>query len=257
MTQYSKQNLRQLIMYRIGVDLKSELWNSWLGWLWWILEPIMYLGAFYLVFDVIFQRGGPGFVGFLLCGLVFWRWFDSSIKRAAGSIFANTQLIQQVAIPKIVFPLTELGASFCRFLFVLALFMVFLILYKGGLSLSVLYLPILLLTQASITLGLAMLLASVVPFAPDIRKLLDHAMMLMFYMSGIFFSISQVPEHLQAVLYLNPMAVLIEQYRLVLLDGEAPDLVVVSLVFGIGIALTFAGTAILRRFDSAYASQLS
>ncbi|MFK8020921.1 MAG: ABC transporter permease [Pseudomonadales bacterium] len=254
---YDWGHLFQLVRFRVLADLRGEVSGAYAGWLWWILEPLIYLSAFYVIFDLIFQRGGPGFVGFLLCGLVFWRWFDSSIKKSAGAIMANTALIQQAPIPKILFPLTELAASFCRFLFVLVLFIIFLLFYKNELTMSLLYLPILLLAQGLLIMGAGILLAAVIPFAPDLRKLLDHAMTLGFYLSGIFFSIDELPEAFQSWLYLNPMAVLIEQYRLVLLDGLPPQFNSIVVVALAGLIMLGFGVRLINRYDSFYASQIS
>jgi lipopolysaccharide transport system permease protein len=66
-----RRHYLDLVRYRAYVDLKSESARSYLGMLWWILDPLMYLAIYYLVFGVVLQRGGEGFVGFLLCGLVF------------------------------------------------------------------------------------------------------------------------------------------------------------------------------------------
>lgn len=256
-TQYDWKHLFQLIRFRVLADLRGEVSGAYAGWLWWILEPLIYLSAFYVIFDLIFQRGGPGFVGFLLCGLVFWRWFDASIKKSSSSIMANAALIQQVPIPKIVFPLTDLGASFCRFLFVLSLFIVFLLFYKTSFSTSMLYLPLLLLAQGLLILGSSMLLASIIPFAPDLRKLLDHAMTLGFYLSGIFFAIENLPEAYRSWLYLNPMALMIEQYRTILLDNNPPDFQALGTVALLGLVFLVVGTRLFRRYDSFYASQIS
>ena len=88
------------------MDLRAEAAQNLMGMLWWVLEPLLYLLAFYLIFEVFLERGGPGFVGFLLCGLVFWRWFDASLNRSSAALLANGRLINQIYLPKWVFPLT-------------------------------------------------------------------------------------------------------------------------------------------------------
>ena len=120
--------------------------------LWWVLEPLLYLCAFYLIFEVFLQRGGEGFVGFLLCGLVFWRWFDTTIKRASASIQNSIGIINRAYLPKWVFPATEVASGTARFVFVLALFLLFCVFYLGQASSVWLSISFLLLVQFTVDL---------------------------------------------------------------------------------------------------------
>ncbi|MBL4567407.1 MAG: ABC transporter permease, partial [Porticoccus sp.] len=85
-------------------ELKAESSRSYLGFFWWILEPALYMVAFYIVFALVFQRGGPGFIPFLLCGLVVWKWFGSVVSGSANVILSSSALIRQVYIPKYLLP---------------------------------------------------------------------------------------------------------------------------------------------------------
>lgn len=246
-----------IIRYRIFVDVKNELYRSHMGIFWWILEPAMYLAAFYFIFETIFQRGGPGFVGFLLVGLVFWRWFDNSVKRTSSAILSNAGLIQQVTLPKVMYPITELGSALVRFSFVLPILFIFLWFYQGKIHLTTLWLPVLMLIQLTLAAGIATVFAALIPFATDLRKLLDHGLMMMFYMSGIFFNISKAPEYLQKWLYMNPMATLIAEYRNILLQGQAPDLGILATIMLCSVLLLWFSTRLIKHFDAVYARILA
>ena len=231
------------------MELKAEASKNYMGMLWWVLEPLLYLVAFYVVFDVIMQRGGPGFVGFLLCGLVFWRWFDTTIKRCGNSIVGNASLINQIYLPKIVFPLIELVGCTMRFLIILLLFLVFARLYSGQFYVTWLYLPLLMLCELLLIVGLGFLMSVLTPLNPDLRKVIDNCMFMMFYLSGIFFDISRLSPAAQEWLYLNPMAVIIRQMRLVVLSGEPPEWNLVLRVVVAGLVLSVLGVLVLRRVD--------
>jgi len=246
-----------IIRYRIYVDVRNELYRSHMGLFWWLLEPAMYLAAFYFVFETIFQRGGPGFVCFLLIGLIFWRWFDNSVKRSAGSILANAGLIKQVNLPKMMYPVAELGSALVRFLFVLPILFAFLWFYQGKIHSTSWYLPLLMLVQITLAAGVSTLLAALIPFATDLRKLLDHGLMLMFYMSGIFFDIARAPEHLQKWLYMNPMATLIAEYRNILVEGQSPNFFAIGIIFISSLALLAISMRLIRKFEAVYARILA
>ena len=239
-----KRHYASLVVHRAWLDLRAEAAQNLMGMLWWVLEPLLYLLAFYLIFEVFLERGGPGFVGFLLCGLVFWRWFDASLKRSSAALLANGRLINQIYLPKWVFPLIEVVGGAMRFAVVLILFLVFAVLYTGGMTASWLGLLPLLLVELALICGLGLVLSVLVPLYPDLRKVVENFMLLMFYMSGIFFDISRLAPEVQQWLLLNPMAVLIQQFRRVLLQGYWPEwgalvgpgLAALGLV-GIGMAL--------------------
>jgi lipopolysaccharide transport system permease protein len=244
-----KRHYVSLIWYRAWLDLKAEAAQNLMGMTWWVLEPLLYMTAFYLIFDVFLHRGGPGFIGFLLCGLVFWRWFDASVKRAGSSILVNGQLINQIYLPKWVFPLIEVTGNTLRFLAVLVLFLAFAAIYTGGPSWAWLAFLPLLLCELLLILGVGLLLSVLVPVYPDLRKVVDNLLLLMFYMSGIFFDISQLDAGIRDWLYLNPMAVLITEMRSVLLQSQSPDWQAVAWVALVGFALTLLGFALLHLFN--------
>ena len=75
------QHIFEIIIYKFYADLKQEASHSYLGLIWWILEPIVYLGTFYTLFVLILERGGPDFAPIFLCGVVVWKWFDSGTTR--------------------------------------------------------------------------------------------------------------------------------------------------------------------------------
>lgn len=246
-----------LICYRSYIDLKSETAQSYLGFVWWILEPLLYLAAFYLIFEVVMKRGGEGFVGFLLCGLVFWRWFDNSIKKMSVSIISNASLLNQVHVPKAVFPLIDFLSNIFRFLFVALVFLGFVFFYQGHVLVSWWLLPVLLLVQGIFISGVGLFLAAIVPIVPDLKKVIDNVLMLMFYLSGIFFDVSKVGGIQGDLLMLNPMAVLLHSYRQILLDGLLPDWRRLGVIVVVGFILLCFSLVLLVRFDKRYPRVLS
>ena len=114
-----KRRTLDIIFYRTYAELKSEAQRTYAGVLWWIIEPVLFMLIFYLVFGVLFQRGTEDFVPFLLIGLALWHWFQATVMQCAGAITTNRGLIQQVYVPNYVFPTVVILANilediFCR-----------------------------------------------------------------------------------------------------------------------------------------------
>lgn len=242
----------QLIYYRALAELKIESKKAYLGIVWWLLDPLLYLVIFYIVFELVFKRGGEGFVAFLLCGLVFWRWFDSSVRVAANSINKERVLMSQVYLSKIVLPSTMILTSAVKFLFVLALFLVFLVLTGNPVTEGWLYLPVLMILQFMLIVGVGLFLSALIPFFPDLMIFVNYGMTFMFFLSGIFFDIGEVDGPVKAVLYLNPMAILIEGYRNAMINNISPLSSYLLYVLSISVILCIAGYLLLKRNDLKY-----
>ena len=123
---------------------------------------------------------------------MFWRWFANSVLRASNSIQGNSAIISQVYLPKLIFPVVETVSNAYRFAFILLIFLVFLVIYRQTVEWVWLSAALIVAVQLLLIFGVGICLALVVPFFPDIRKLIDNVMMLFFYMSGIFFDIHQL-----------------------------------------------------------------
>jgi len=96
---------KDLILYLVASGLKAEHRNSFLGYIWWLLDPLLGAFIFYFIVVVVFRRGGEGYGIFLVIGMVVWRWLNSSVAAASRSIVAQSSIITQVYLPKAIFPL--------------------------------------------------------------------------------------------------------------------------------------------------------
>lgn len=243
----------QLVLFKAYAELRAEATRAYLGFLWWFLEPVMYMCVFYLIFEIGLRTGGKDFVPFLMCGMVAWKWFGSTVSAAAGSLTKNAGLIQQVYLPKIILPLVTVVSNTVKSSVIMILLLALLVVPFGRSPATAwFFIPVLLILQFLLIAGASVFVASLVPFAQDLRMLLDNALMMLFFMSGIFFDINRMPEHVQQMLRFNPMAVIIDAYRSILLRDSLPESS--GLIFVLLVAASFmaVGSAIFARFDRVY-----
>jgi len=242
----------ELVWYKGLADLHAEAARAYVGFIWWVLEPLLYMLAFYVAFGLGLRGAGGGSVAlFLLCGLVPWKWFSSSVQNGSAIIQANSGLIMQVYLPKYVLPWMVMVTNGTKFLIILGLLML-LTGFTRGVSVAWLALPVLVLVEMLLALALSSLAAAIVPLFPDLDLVISNGLIVLMFMSGIFKDVTQLPPRLAAVLQLNPMVHVISGFRAVLLDQRWPDwtglagVVVFSLVvYGIALAL-------LRHYDRIY-----
>jgi lipopolysaccharide transport system permease protein len=238
-------------------ELIAESRRGYLGILWWIIEPIMYMSVFYLVFVVIFQRRGDDQVLFLLTGLVVWKMFAASIPQCAMSIQSNAGLVRQMYIPKLLFPIMAVIKNAIKFFIILSLLIAFIALMGKEVNAAWVALPLLIAIQLLLIVAAGMVLAAVVPFFPDFKMLIDNGMMLLFFLSGIIFDISNAPEKVKFYLSFNPVLIVVEGYRDILLSGVWPNVYHMSLISVFSLAVLVMGIYMMRKYDRVYAKILS
>jgi lipopolysaccharide transport system permease protein len=247
----------ELIFHQAYAKLRSETTKTYIGFLWWILDPILFMAIFYLVFGLLLQQGTEDFVTFLLVGLVSWRWFQNSISNGTASILNGQQLMRQVYLPKSVFPLVNLLTDIFKFFVVLLLLLLYLWLSGYPISITYLALPVLLGVQLLLITALTCLVAALVPILPDLRYLVAHILMLLMFVSGVFYPAERIPEDFRAYFYLNPMARLIEDFRAIVMYDLWPDWAALANIALFSAALLVLAWIIMTRYDYEYPKMIA
>lgn len=242
----------ELVVYMTLADLRAEASKTYINYLWWVVDPILSMMVFYVVFGLLFKRTEPDYVSFLLVGLVAWTWYSRSLSHASNSILSGKSLMNQVDMPKLVFPIVTLLTDFTKFWVVLMVLLFFTWVADHGLGIAYAALPLVILTQFLLCAALALLLAAAVPWLPDLKPLVDHLLHLQMFLSGVFFAAASIPEPYRFWFYLNPMAGLIEDYRAILLDGLWPHWVRLGTIAGLSLLVLILGVWLLRRLDRVY-----
>lgn len=210
--------------------LKGEARQYFMGYLWWILEPLLYVAVFYVVFEKLLQNRQPDFLYFLIVGKLSFIWFSKSVNQASNSLVMNKGLIAQVYLRKELLPMAVIHQGFYRQVVIFA-FLLILLLVGGYAPGSVwLWLVPIALIQALLVAGCGMLAALLVCLQRDFRFLVQMGTLFLLFMSGVFWDINAIADETarQWLLRLNPVAALIDAYRQVLMQGTQPNLSILS-----------------------------
>lgn len=247
------KNFLHMTHYKVCANLRSEVSRYYMNYLWWIFEPVLSMAVYYVMFGIVLKRGTPDFGAFLLIGICVWQWFIRAITHSTTSILQAKNLLTQLKITKGFFPVVIIFQDTAKHLFAFSMLLLFLPIYGLPPTAAWLSLPILFAVQLILTFGCGLLAAAVVPFFPDLKFIIATGLQLMFFATGIFFDIDKfiLPKH-QTLLYMNPMAGLIKNYRAVLLHGTWPDWTYIGAVCLFSLLLLAASTALIRRFDHLY-----
>lgn len=214
----------RFVAFQVIANLKSETSRNYLSYLWWIIEPVLQMLLFYVVFGVLLRRGTENFVVFLMTGLIPWLWFNKSVNQGMNSIQQGKGLMMQVHIPKIIFPTVSIIQNTIKQMVVMVLLLFFL--FFAGVSPSIhwLTLPLLLITEFMMIACCTYALALVVPFLPDLRVIIPFFLQALMFGSGVFYNLNMISPRKRELFYLlNPMANLLANYRAVLLKHRLPN----------------------------------
>lgn len=245
-------NYKEILLYGVYSDLRTEVARRFLGFLWWVIDPVLYMAAFYVVFALALRQGGEDYAPFLLIGMVVWKWFDSTARQASVSIVGNAGLIQQIYIPKSLLVLIQIFSNAFKFAIVLGLLLVFLLAIGKRPSLHWLALLPVILTQLYLVTAVGLLLAGIIPLAQDFKQVVDNLLMVMMFLSGIFFTAERMPDSLRFAFELNPMVVLIQAFRSILLHNQWPDFSHLLYVIMVATPLLAFAVLFIRRNERRY-----
>lgn len=245
-------HLVELILFSTYAELRAERARSYLGLLWWVVEPAMNMATFYLVFAVIFKSGGPDYVPFLLIGLTLWQWFKSCISHGGYSIWQQLPLIRQVKLPLQVFPSVQILADTVKFLCILALLLV--VLWCSGYPPNITYLALLpvLLVELVFVAAATYVVAAVVPLVPDLRFVIEQVLQVVMFLSGIVFSLDGLPANLRYWFALNPIVELVDAGRGILMHAQWPNWFALGRVALVSLALYALGSFLITRLTPRY-----
>lgn len=210
--------LRQLVSREMKVLYK----RSFLGIAWTLINPLLQLAALAFVFQVVLPVDVPRYPSFVFCGLLAWNWFQATLFQSAGVIVANGSLIRQPRFPIAILPVVTVTVGLIHFLLALPILIIFLLIDGVEFTPFVLLLPFLQMLQLGLTVSLGYILAALNVTFRDTQHTLGVVLLLMFYLTPVFYSIENVPEVYQLLYACNPMVVLIEAYRSILLRGLPP-----------------------------------
>lgn len=221
---------RGLIASLVRREVLGRYRGSALGLLWSILNPLVMLGVYTFVFSVVFKNqwiGGRGtrteFALALFAGLMVFNLFSECIGRAPSLILGNVNFVKKVVFPLEVLPVVVLGSALFHLLVSLAVWVLFYVFALGLPAATALLLPVMLAPLVLMILGISWGLAALGVFVRDVAQLVGVVLMMLMFLSPVFFQVAALPEAYRPFLYLSPVTVAIEQVRDITMWGRLPS----------------------------------
>lgn len=223
-------NFRGLIWNFVKRDISQKYSGSLLGLYWSVINPIITLIVYFIVFGFFLKARLPGndnvwdFALYFSAGFLPWVAFSESVMRASRSIVDNKNYIKKVPFPSEIFPIYTILSELVNLLIGITIYMVLYILLKGIPSIYIIFLPIGIILQMMFTLSLSLIFSSATVYFRDIPQILGSIFMIWFWGTPIVYAITVVPDSIRWIMYLNPAYYMVEIYRAMMFYGRFPDL---------------------------------
>jgi lipopolysaccharide transport system permease protein len=248
--------LRDLMWVLVSREFKLRYKRSLLGVAWSLLVPMAQLGVLYVVFSYMLQLNIPHFSIFLLTGILPWTWFSGALTAASSAIVDNRELVKQVNFPVGVLPAVSVLSQMVHFVLALPILAGFLLAEGFRPTLPLISLPIVMLIQLLLLLGLSYILATLQVRFRDTQYLLGIFLFLFFYVTPVFWDANRIQEPFRTIMLANPLASLLGAYRSIFMDGRWPSLVPMALLAVTSAALCSVCYVLFKRSRDRFVEEL-
>jgi ABC-type polysaccharide/polyol phosphate export permease len=255
---------RWLLRYFIHRQVTRSYRNSYLGFLWAFLGPMIWVFFLSLIFSKVIGirfrivEGDPtlNFGLFLYCGLIPFLAFSEALNKGLNSITGSAGLVQKVVFPLELLPFTNAITSLIDKFFGVGALLFILLVLEHRWHWTVVLLPLVVVVQLLFILGLTYLMAVAGTYVPDVSEIMRPIIRGMFFITPILWPTGKLPESLGWIVDYNPLAYLVNSYRALILYGELPGLMSTVYFSLFAAALFVVGFALFVRFKPGFADQL-
>lgn len=216
-------NYRALLWEFVKKDIKIKYRNSILGILWSMLNPLLVMLVLTFIFSNLFKNKIPNFMVYCLSGKLLYDFFSQSTNQSLRSITSKSSLIKKIYVPKYLYPLSRVLSSFIIFLISFIPLIVVMIATKVEVTWMTPLVVFPITSLFFISLGIGLLLATVNVFFRDMEHLYSIVMLVLMYMSAIFYSPDIIQQQYKFVLRFNPLFTVISVFRDCVLYGKITD----------------------------------
>ncbi len=241
-------------IYSAKSELKSEIANSHLSWLWWILNPLLFMMVYSFISIIVFSKSEPYFPVFVFIGLASWQFFEKTVKVSVKLVSNNRSIVSKVYLPKYILILQKMGVQGFKMMISYILVVIMMVGYRIHVGPVILYIIPIFLTLFVITFGFSTILMHFGVFVEDLFNVVNVLLRLVFYLSGIFYNIvKRVPEpYNEVLLKVNPVALIMTDLRSVMIYETMPHRKWILLWFVIGVLLSVIGVKTIYKYENSY-----
>ena len=247
---------RHMLMTLVKQDINGRYKGSFFGFLWTLLNPLLMLVVYSIVFQFVFRSNIEHYPIYLFICLMPWNTFAKSIANGTTCVSNNASILKKVYFPREVLPLSVVISNTIQYFFSAVIIFIALLVSGVGVSWFALFLPVMVFIQALFTLGIIFLLSAANVYIRDVQYIMNPVMMIWMYASPILYSISMVPEKYVDLYRLNPMVSIMEGYQSILYSQTFPDFKSLGIVLVVSIVIFIIGYLVFNKLQRRFAEEV-
>lgn len=248
---------RELLKTNVKKEIRGKYKASFLGVLWSFINPLLQVLVYAIVFPYIMKNQPDNYLVFLICGIIPWTWFITSISGGSGCITNNSNLIKKVYFPREILPISVVTSGMVNFLISCIIIAIFVIFGGLGLTWHLVFLPFIVLVQYIISLALAFVVSAINVYIRDTEYALAFILNLLFYATPVLYSYEMFSGSKLIWLFkINPMAHLINAYRDIFYVHRIPEISNLFILLLIGIILLIICYKFFKKLERRFAEEL-
>jgi len=252
---------RELLWQMTSREIKARYKQSILGYFWVILSPLAQMLVMSFAFSLILRiptnsASNIPYSIFLFTALLPWTLFSNSLSSACNSLVGSSSLITKIYFPRTILVISTIIAKIIDFFFATSILIVYLIIYQIPITLNILWVIPIFFIQQIFTLGLSLFFAAANLLYRDIQYLLGLILTLWMYLTPIIYPADIVPDRFRILFQLNPIAVIVNAYRQVILGGGEPKYSSLLIALLLSLATLLVGLAYFKSREKIFADNI-
>lgn len=237
-------------------EVRARYRNSVLGYLWTLLNPLLLLLVYSLVFSVYMRMNIPDYALFLYAGLLPWLWLSSALGIGTTSIVTGGSLITKAMLPPQILPTVYVFTNLVNMLLGIPVLVGVALVVGRPPGLSLVYLPILVVAELMLIQGMVLALSALCVRLRDVEFLVTNFLTLWFFLTPIIYSMDFVPARFRTIELLNPMAPVALAYQEIFYDRVQPHGSYLLISLAAGLVVLCVGTWIFERLRDSIAEEI-
>ncbi len=248
---------RQMVFSLVHKELRGRYKGSVLGFFWTFLGPLLQLIVYTFVFSIIMRQQIEKYYLFLFVALVPWIFISTCVSLGANCVLIYGDLVKKIYFPREVLPISFVTSQFVNMLYTFVVIFAVIAFTRHGVNFhALLYLPVIMIVEYFLALGITLLFSSLTVYVRDIAHILGIVTMAWQFLTPVMYPSTMVPEKYLPLWNLNPMAHVIEAYRDILYFKKVPNLITLGSAVAMGCFFLVLGEFVFAKLQKGFAENL-
>lgn len=244
-------------LFSARAQLKTEVANSYLNWVWWVLDPLCFMLIYTFIFGYVFNSKEQYFPVFIFIGLSMWDFFNKTLTNSVKIVKNNQSIVSKVYLPKYVLILIKIWVNGFKMMFSFGIVILMMVLFRIPISWNVLYFFPIVVTLGIFTFGCGCFLLHYGVYVEDLSNVVAIVLRFAFYLTGIFYNIEKkIPEYGAVLNRYNPVAFLITSARQCLIYEMTPGRKLLLLWLAVSLIIAAAGIRKIYKEENSYVKSI-